>query len=106
MAQDLLAGAVFPSGRPLSPSPRAWPTYDISLLARHGGRPGRRVRAADDEGEYPVFALDLDDMPFPGLTCPGIDVDLADTTGPLPREGALAGYIRRCGRRSPRLRVR
>lgn len=35
MAEDLLADAAFPSGRPLSPSLRAWLAYDMSLLERH-----------------------------------------------------------------------
>ncbi|PIM67193.1 hypothetical protein CTU88_40110 [Streptomyces sp. JV178] len=139
MAADVLAGAVFPSGRPLSPSLRAWLAYDTSLLARHGwfapdgafaprpldrlvademgdfwgelfgwlsgrfaecfllpgGSDSRRILAVtepDDEGEYPVFALDLDDMPFLGLMYPGFDVYLADTAGLLPREGERKGY--------------
>ncbi|MEU6308248.1 hypothetical protein [Streptomyces chartreusis] len=35
MDEALLADAAFPSGRPLSPSLRAWLAYDISLLERH-----------------------------------------------------------------------
>ncbi|MFF3378057.1 hypothetical protein ACFYXF_34540 [Streptomyces sp. NPDC002680] len=126
MAEDELARAVFPSGRPLSPSLRAWMAYDTSLLARHGwfapdgsfaprpldqlvgdemgdfwgtefawlsgrfsecfllpgGSDSRRILAVaepDGEGEYPVFALDLDDLPYLGLMYPGFDVYLADT---------------------------
>ncbi len=130
MAEDVLARAAFPSGRPLPPSLRAWLAYDTSLLVRHGwftpdgpdggefaprpidrlvgeemgdfwgaefawlagrfsecfllpgGSDSRRVLAVtepDEEGEYPVFALDLDDMPYLGLMYPGFDVYLADT---------------------------
>ncbi|MGX2998756.1 hypothetical protein JNUCC64_31565 [Streptomyces sp. JNUCC 64] len=35
LAEERLAGARFPSGRPLSPSLRAWLAYDTSLFARH-----------------------------------------------------------------------
>lgn len=141
MAEELLADATFPSGRPLPPSLRAWLAYDISLLERHkwftpdgdfaprpldqlvgdemgdfwgaefawlsgrfsecfllpGGSDSRRILAVtdpDDEGEYPVFALDLDDLPYLGLMYPGFDVYLADTAG-LPvgpgRTGDLYG---------------
>lgn len=130
LAEEALAEAVFPSGRPLSPSLRAWLAYDTSLLERHhwfapdgsfaprpidelvgdemgdfwgkefawlsghlsecfllpGGSDSRRVLAVtepDDEGEYPVLALDLDDMPYLGLMYPGFDVYLADTAGLL-----------------------
>lgn len=126
MPEDVLAQAVFPSGRPLSLSLRAWLAYDTSLLERHqwftpdgtfaprpldqlvgdemgdfwgaefawlsgrlsecfllpGGSDSRRILAVtepDEEGEYPVFALDLDDMPYLGLMYPGFDVYLADT---------------------------
>ncbi|GKQ41936.1 hypothetical protein ALMP_84480 [Streptomyces sp. A012304] len=51
-----------------------------------GGSDSRRVLAVtepDEEGEYPVFALDLDDMPYLGLMYPGFDVYLADTAGLL-----------------------
>ncbi|WP_460069672.1 hypothetical protein [Streptomyces sp. YKOK-I1] len=114
MAEDALAEAVFPSGRPLPPSLRAWLAYDTGLLERHGwfapdgsfaprpldelvgdemgdfwgnefawlsgrlsecfllpgGSDSRRILAVtepDEEGEYPVLALDLDDMPYLGL---------------------------------------
>lgn len=130
MAEELLADATFPSGRPLPPSLRAWLAYDISLLERHkwftpdgdfaprpldqlvgdemgdfwgaefawlsgrfsecfllpGGSDSRRILAVtdpDDEGEYPVFALDVDDLPYLGLMYPGFDVYLADTAGLL-----------------------
>ncbi|MET8981068.1 hypothetical protein ABZX85_36250 [Streptomyces sp. NPDC004539] len=130
MAEEVLAAAVFPSGRPLPPSLRAWLAYDTSLLERHewftpdggfaprpldqvvsdemgdfwgtefswlsghfpecfllpGGSDSRRILAVtepDEEGEYPVFALDLDDMPYLGLMYPGFDVYLADTAGLL-----------------------
>ncbi|MFH8693790.1 hypothetical protein [Streptomyces chartreusis] len=130
MDEALLAGATFPSGRPLPPSLRAWPAYDISLLERYkwftsdgdfaprpldqlvgdemgdfwgaefarlsgrfsecfllpGGSDSRRILAVtdpDEEGEYPVLALDLDDLPYLGLMYPGFDIYLADTAGLL-----------------------
>ncbi|MFI2474369.1 hypothetical protein [Nocardia xishanensis] len=126
MAADVLADMVFPSGRPLSPSLRAWLAFDVSLLERYGwfgpdgeltprtldelvgdelggpwgecylpladrfdecfllpgGSDSRRVLAVgepDTEGEYPVLAVDVDDLPFVGLMYPGFDVYLADT---------------------------
>ncbi|MEV7283433.1 hypothetical protein AB0O01_02490 [Streptomyces sp. NPDC093252] len=128
MPAEQLARTVFPSGRPLSPSLRAWLAYDTSLLARHGwftedgalaprpvdqligdemddwsgelfawlaghlpecfllpgGSDSRRILAVtepDDEGEYPILALDLDDMPYLGLMYPGFDIYVADTAG-------------------------
>ncbi|MET9088110.1 hypothetical protein ABZX77_40570 [Streptomyces sp. NPDC004237] len=51
-----------------------------------GGSDSRRILAVtdpDEEGEYPVFALDVDDMPYLGLMYPGFDVYLADTAGLL-----------------------
>ncbi|WP_329026328.1 hypothetical protein [Streptomyces sp. NBC_00690] len=136
--EETLADAVFPSGRPLSPSLRAWLAFDTSLLERHGwfdsdgdfaplpldemvgeemgdiwaeeftwlagrfsecfllpgGSDSRRILAVtepDAEGEYPVLALDCDDMPFLGLMYPGFDVYLADAAGFLP-EGESRGY--------------
>ncbi|MFE2045053.1 hypothetical protein ACFXAZ_29900 [Streptomyces sp. NPDC059477] len=135
---DVLARAVFPSGRPLPPSLRAWLAFDISLLERHkwftadgefaprpidqvvddemgegwskefawlaghlpecfllpGGSDSRRILAVtepDDEGEYPVLALDLGDLPYLGLMYPGFDVYLADTAGLLDT-GERGGY--------------
>ncbi|MEU5397757.1 hypothetical protein ABZ348_00465 [Streptomyces sp. NPDC005963] len=132
MAEDALAKAVFPSGRPLPPSLRAWLAFDTSLLERHewftpdgdfaprpldelvgdemgevwgaefawlaehlsecfllpGGSDSRRILAVtepDTEGEYPVLALDVDDMPYLGLMYPGLDVHLADMVGLLDR---------------------
>ncbi|MFE0678752.1 hypothetical protein [Streptomyces sp. NPDC058867] len=126
MAAEELAGAAFPSGRPLPPSLRAWLAHDTGLLERHGwfdedggfaprpldalvgdemgdfwgrefawlsgylsecfllpgGSDSRRILAVtepDAQGEYPVLALDLDDMPYLGLMYPGFDVYLADT---------------------------
>ncbi|GAA3875577.1 hypothetical protein GCM10022243_45620 [Saccharothrix violaceirubra] len=119
---------VFPSGRPLSPSLRAWMSYDFGLFERYdwfdedgdlaprpldelasdeygelwgqfyqpiaekfpecfllpGGSDSRRVLAVgepDSAGEYPVLALDIDDMPFAGLMFPGFDVYAAHTAG-------------------------
>ncbi len=130
MPEATLARAAFPSGRPLSPSLRAWLAYDMSLLERHGwftadgdlaprpldqlvademdaawgpefawlsgrfsecfllpgGSDSRRFLAVtepDEEGEYPVFALDFDDLAYLGLMYPGFDVYLADTAGLL-----------------------
>ncbi|PPK71241.1 hypothetical protein V5P93_003106 [Actinokineospora auranticolor] len=130
MSAEALAAARFPSGRPLSPSLKAWLAYDTSLLARHGwfaadgtfaprpidrlvgaefgdpwapefaplndalpevfllpgGSDSRRVLAVgepDDLGEYPILALDFDDLPYLGLMYPGFDVYLAHTAGLL-----------------------
>ncbi|KPI32746.1 hypothetical protein OV320_1957 [Actinobacteria bacterium OV320] len=130
MPEEVLAKAVFPSGRPLPPSLRSWLAYDTSLLERYGwftpdggfaprsidqvvgdemgdfwaepfawlsghfpecfvlpgGSDSRRILAVtepDEEGEYPVLALDLDDMPYLGIMYPGFDVYLADTAGLL-----------------------
>ncbi|MFJ9432404.1 hypothetical protein ACIRQY_22470 [Streptomyces sp. NPDC101490] len=125
-----LADLCFPSGRPLSPSLRAWLAYDISLFERHdwfasdgglgprplselvgdeygamwapefalfderfpecfllpGGSDSRRFLAVtepDALGEYPVLALDFDDLPCVCLMYPGFDVYAADTAGLL-----------------------
>jgi hypothetical protein len=58
-----------------------------------GGTDSRRVLAtgpADRYGEYPVFALDIDDLPYIGLMYPGFDVYLVHTLGLIEHEGA--GY--------------
>ncbi|MET8796415.1 hypothetical protein ABZV91_08155 [Nocardia sp. NPDC004568] len=58
-----------------------------------GGSDSRRVLAVgepDSTGEYPVLALDFDDLPFVGLMYPGFDVYLAHTAGLLDRE--FTGY--------------
>ncbi|MEU8921957.1 hypothetical protein AB0D10_13625 [Kitasatospora sp. NPDC048545] len=70
-----------------------------------GGSDSRRVLAtgqADEHGEYPVFALDVDDLPCIELMYPGLDVYLADTAGlPLRRGRGYSGlaadpvYLRR-----------
>ncbi|MGA4538825.1 hypothetical protein ACPA54_02365 [Uniformispora flossi] len=133
MAADELAAAVFPSGRPLPPSLRAWLAYDTSLLERHdwfnddgdfaprrldelvadelgemwgemytpvadrfpecfllpGGSDSRRLLAVtepDADGEYPVLAVDVDDLPFVGLMYPGFDVYLGNTAGLIAHE--------------------
>ncbi|MEV0032402.1 hypothetical protein [Nocardia sp. NPDC050793] len=47
-----------------------------------GGSDSRRVLAVgepDAEGEYPVLAVDVDDLPYVGLMYPGFDVYLANT---------------------------
>ncbi|GAA3010804.1 hypothetical protein [Actinokineospora diospyrosa] len=134
MSPAALAEAVFPSGRPLSPSLRTWLAFDVGLLARHGwftpdgafaprpldrlvaeelsqpwaedfaalndrfpecfllpgGSDSRRLLAVgepDSVGEYPVLALDLDDLPFLGLMYPGFDVYLGHTAGFLTIPG-------------------
>ncbi|MEV0357554.1 hypothetical protein AB0H71_15965 [Nocardia sp. NPDC050697] len=138
-----LAAATFPSGRPLTPSLRAWLGYDTGLLARHGwfaadgtfaprpldrfvadelhpawaaefaalaerfdecfllpgGSDSRRllaVGAVDETGEYPVLALDFDDLPYLGLMYPGFDVYLGAAAGVLefefPEYTALVGH--------------
>ncbi|MER8185979.1 hypothetical protein [Kitasatospora sp. NPDC094015] len=58
-----------------------------------GGSDSRRVLATgepDRYGEYPVFALDVDDLPCIELMYPGFDVYLADTAGLIGRSGS--GY--------------
>ncbi|MFI5838450.1 hypothetical protein ACIA8K_01860 [Catenuloplanes sp. NPDC051500] len=114
----------FPSGRPLSPSLRAWLAFDASLFTRHGwfgpdgaltprpldrlvadevgqpwgelfgpvaarfpecfllpgGSDSRRalvVTEPDSTGEYPILAIDVDDLPCAELMYPGFDVYLA-----------------------------
>ncbi|QCX73757.1 hypothetical protein C9F11_42410 [Streptomyces sp. YIM 121038] len=55
-----------------------------------GGSDSRRVLATgavDEYGEYPVFALDIDDLPCIELMYPGLDVYLADTAGLVTRAG-------------------
>ncbi|MEU8896437.1 hypothetical protein [Nocardia sp. NPDC048505] len=128
LAADALAAAVFPSGRPLSPSLRAWLAFDTGLFERHGwftaagdfaprpldrlavdelgqpwgelyaplaerfpecfllpgGSDSRRVLAVgepDSAGEYPILALDVDDLPYAGLMYPGFDVYAAQVAG-------------------------
>jgi hypothetical protein len=54
-----------------------------------GGTDSRRVLATgepDEWDEYPVFALDIDDLPYIGVMYPGFDVHLADTFGVIERE--------------------
>ncbi|MER7705783.1 hypothetical protein ABTX81_23175 [Kitasatospora sp. NPDC097605] len=139
LPDGLLAGAVFPSGRPLPPSLRRWLAFDAGLLRRFGwldgdgrftprslgelareelgevwgscfdtvsdrfdecfllagGSDSRRVLATgagDEYGEYPVFALDIDDVPCVELMYPGLDVYLADTAGVITV--GLDGYSR------------
>ncbi|MFE1318214.1 hypothetical protein [Kitasatospora phosalacinea] len=58
-----------------------------------GGSDSRRVLSVgphgerDGLGEYPVFALDVDDLPYAVLMYPGFDVYLAETAGVLPPDG-------------------
>ncbi|MGW4893319.1 hypothetical protein ACWEQL_13810 [Kitasatospora sp. NPDC004240] len=55
-----------------------------------GGSDSRRVLATgepDEYGEYPVFVLDVDDLPCIELMYPGLDVYLADTAGLITRDG-------------------
>jgi hypothetical protein len=47
--------------------------------------------ATDEYGEYPVLALDVDDIPCAALMYPGFDVFLADTAGLLEQQKAR-GY--------------
>lgn len=52
-----------------------------------GGSDSRRVLAVgepDEVGEYPVLAVDVDDLPFVGLMYPGFDVYAAHTAGLFP----------------------
>ncbi|MFJ9605948.1 hypothetical protein ACIRS1_06265 [Kitasatospora sp. NPDC101176] len=60
-----------------------------------GGSDSRRVLATgtpDAHGEYPVFVLDVDDLPCIELMYPGLDVYLADTAGLLVRGADGEGY--------------
>jgi hypothetical protein len=64
-----------------------WGGYYAPLAAQFGecfllpgGSDSRRVLATgqtDEFGEYPVFAIDIDDQPYVGLMYPGLDVYLA-----------------------------
>jgi hypothetical protein len=66
-------------------APLAGPFDECFLLP--GGTDSRRILATgstDSFGEAPVFALDIDDLPYVGLMYPGFDVYLADTFGLLP----------------------
>ncbi|MFJ8441483.1 hypothetical protein [Kitasatospora griseola] len=62
-----------------------------------GGSDSRRVLSLgpngerDEAGEYPVFALDVDDLPCAVLMYPGFDAYLADTAGIL-HPAAGEGY--------------
>ena len=54
-----------------------------------GGTDSRRIWATgqpDEYGEHPVFAMDIDDLPYVGLMYPGFDVYLADTFGLIESE--------------------
>jgi len=65
---------------PGRPSP--WRFGECFLLP--GGADSRRVLAtgpADEAGEYPVLALDIDDEPSVNLAYPGFDVYLAHALG-------------------------
>lgn len=64
-----------------------------------GGSDSRRLLAVgpvDGTGEYPVLALDFDDLPYLGLMYPGFDVYLGHTAGVLefdfPEYTALVGH--------------
>jgi len=130
MPPELLARAVFPSGRPVPPSVLRWLAFDTAMLRRYGWldkhfrftpRPFGKVcrdrygdewggyfeqapmaarfdecfllpggtdscrvfvtSSADEYGEYPVLALDVDDVPGADLMYPGFDVFLADSAG-------------------------
>lgn len=52
------------------------------LLVPQGSDSRRFMYAGqpDDHGEYPVFVIDTDDVPWIGLAYPGLDVYLADGT--------------------------
>ncbi|MFB6891452.1 hypothetical protein ACFCX4_19350 [Kitasatospora sp. NPDC056327] len=55
-----------------------------------GGSDSRRVlvtSSGDDHGEYPVVALDVDDIPCVELMYPGLDVYLAHTAGIVTARG-------------------
>ena len=56
-----------------------------------GGSDSRRflyVGAADSFGEYPVFVVDTDDVPWIGLDTPGFDVWIAREFGLVPQPRA------------------
>ena len=73
-----------------------WGAYFASLAGRFdecfllpGGSDSRRVLAtgpADELGEYPVFAIDVDDEPSVNLMYPGFDVYLAHMLGVVEHE--------------------
>ncbi|GAA2624719.1 hypothetical protein GCM10010399_65130 [Dactylosporangium fulvum] len=73
-----------------------------------GGSDSRRVLAtgvAGEHGEYPVFALDVDDLPCIELMYPGFDVYLADTAGLLDDEHRVGYSALAADRRyGPRMR--
>lgn len=67
-----------------------------------GGGDSRRVLVvgdADEYGEYPVLALDVDDLPCLELMYPGFDVYLAHTAGLIKRLGG-SGYSALTGHRT------
>ncbi|MBH0779889.1 hypothetical protein [Nocardia bovistercoris] len=79
---DAIVAAEFGEGWGTEFEPLAGRFPECFLLP--GGSDSRRVLAVgepDAVGEYPVLALDLDDMPYVGLMYPGFDVYLADTAG-------------------------
>ncbi|WP_309115719.1 hypothetical protein [Saccharothrix sp.] len=64
-----------------------------------GGSDSRRVLAVgepDSMGEYPILAIDVDDLPFAGLMYPGFDIYAAHTANLLdlsfPTYTALATH--------------
>ncbi|MFG3190762.1 hypothetical protein [Streptomyces omiyaensis] len=72
-----------------------------------GGSDSRRVLALtepDAEGESPVLALDMDDLPFVGLMYPGFDVYLADTAGLVDRDRGSYTSLLRHADHAPRMR--
>ncbi|WP_406194365.1 hypothetical protein OH807_05025 [Kitasatospora sp. NBC_01560] len=73
-----------------------------------GGSDSRRVLAtgeADAYGEYPVFALDVDDLPCIELMYPGLDVYLADTAGLIVRRGTGYSALAQDAVYGPRMRT-
>ncbi|QIQ03627.1 hypothetical protein [Streptomyces liangshanensis] len=73
-----------------------------------GGSDSRRVLAtgeADEYGEYPVFALDVDDLPCVELMYPGLDVHLADTAGVISRREGGYSSLAEDATYGPRMRT-
>jgi hypothetical protein len=81
-----------------------WAAYYAPLAGRFGecfllpgGSDSRRVLAtgpADEAGEYPVFAIDIDDEPSVNLMYPGFDVYLAHALGLIEHpDGDYASLI-------------
>ncbi|MFK3983797.1 hypothetical protein ACI2K4_25885 [Micromonospora sp. NPDC050397] len=73
-----------------------------------GGSDSRRVFAVaepDETGEYPVLALDIDDLPCVELMYPGFDAYLADTAGLVTMPGGSYPALATDATYGPRMRT-